>query len=109
MSTTKAHVLTDGTTIKVRTDRTIAGTYYTELPSRKRKGATFMLLVHSMFLLHGEMIIPIRHPDYEYAANDKDGAVKALAFCVESAEACITESLREGYPIEDNYAKPGEV
>jgi len=105
----KTHTLTDGTTIKVRTERTIAGTVYTELPSRKRAGSQLMRLGDHMFLVMRTQLVPIRHPAYEYAGTDKAGADLALAFFVESAESCIAESLAQGYPIEDNYAKPGEV
>lgn len=77
-----------------------------ELPSRKRPGGQLMRLGDHMFLIMRSHIVPIRHPDYEYASTDKAGAELALRFFVDSAEACIAESLREGYPIEDNYAKP---
>ena len=110
MSTTKAHTLTDGTTIKVRTQRTIAGqAIYTELPSRKRSGSQLMRLGDHMFLVGRRHLVSISHPKHEYASTDKAGAELALAFFVDSAEACIAESLREGYPIEDNYAKPEGV
>ena len=109
MTTGKAHTLTDGTTIKVRAERTIAGTYYTELPSRNRPGSQLMRLDDHMFLITRRNIVPIRHPSYEYAYTDKAGAELAMAFFVDSAESCIAESMREGYPIEDNYAKLGEV
>ena len=103
MPATKPHRLSDGTTITIKTDRTIAGTYYYETPSRHRKGATFMRLERSMYLLTDGHIIPISHPDYAYAPDDKAGAAKALAFCVDSAEACITHAEEEGIPVDWCY------
>ena len=105
MDANKGHRLSDGTTIKVRTERTIAGTYFTEVPSRKRKGATFMLLDHHMFLMFGKHIVPITNDAYRYAENDKAGAALALAFGVDSAEAVIAEAAKDGLPVEDYYAK----
>jgi len=102
-----AHRLSDGTTISIKTTRTIAGTYFTEVPSRKRSGATFMLLDHHMFLIFGESIVPITNDRYTYAAGIKDGAAKALDFCVVGAESTIAEAAEDGLPVEDYYARDG--
>jgi len=42
---------------------------------------------------------------HHYAADDKDGATRALAFCVDSAEDTIAEAAKDGLPVEDYYAK----
>ena len=107
MAAIKAHRLSDGTTIKVRTERTIAGTYYTEVPSRKRPGSQLMTLGDHMFLIMRSHIVPIRHPKYEYASTDKLGAELALLFFVDSAEGVIAEAAKDGLPVEDYYAKDG--
>lgn len=99
------HKLSDGTTIKVRTERTIAGTYFHEVPSRKRHGATLLRLDTHMFLVFSKDLVPIRHPDYAYASDDKVGAALALRFFVDSAEATIAHAEAEGIPVEDCYAK----
>jgi len=109
MSASKnVHRLSDGTTVSIKTTRTIAGTYFTEVPSRKRKGATFMLLDHHMFLIFGENIVPITNDRYAYAEDDKDGAFKALTFCIDSAEGTIAEAAKDGMPVEDYYSKDGQ-
>jgi hypothetical protein len=98
--------LSDGTTIRVKVERTIAGTFFREIPSRKRKATSMMRLGHSMFAIVGprQDLIPVRHPSYEYAASDDDGARKALAFFVECAESCIKEAEKEGIPVEQCYS-----
>jgi hypothetical protein len=98
--------LSDNTTIRVKVQRTIAGTYFHEVPSRKRKPNSMMRLGNSMFALFGprQDMIPVRHPEYEYAASDDDGARKALAFFVECAESCIKEAEKEGLPVEKMYS-----
>jgi len=42
-----------------------------------------------------------------YALSITDGRLKALAFCVDSAEAVIAEAAKDGLPVEDYYAKDG--
>lgn len=100
------HTLSDGTTIRVQVQRTIAGTFFHEVPSRKRKGNSMMLLGTQMFALFGprQELIPVRHPDYSYASDDKEGAKKALAFFVDCAEGCIAEAEKEGIPVEKCYS-----
>jgi hypothetical protein len=102
----KPHTLSDGTTISVRTQRTIAGTFFHEVPSRKRKASSLYLLDTQMFALFGprQDMIPVRHPDYSYAKDDKEGARVALAMFVDGAEACIREAEKEGLPVERMYS-----
>ena len=98
-------VLSDGTYIRVRVERTIAGTYFHEVPSRKRKASSMLRLGNHMFGLFGPRrdLVPIRHSDYEYARTDDEGARKALAFFAEGAESCIKEAEKEGIPVEHCY------
>lgn len=104
MSLTAPHTLSDGTTLRVRTVRTPAGTHYYEMPSRKRPtGSHLMRLDGPMFLVTTEQLIPIRHPDYSYASTDKIGAEVALRFFVDGAESCIKEAEKEGIPVEQMY------
>ncbi|MER6382116.1 hypothetical protein ACWDBD_38770 [Streptomyces sp. NPDC001118] len=98
--------LSDGTFIRVKVEQTIAGTYFHEVPSRKRKANSMMRLGNSMFMIAGprQAVIPVRHPDYDYAASDDDGARKALAMFVEVAESCIKHAEQEGIPVEACYS-----
>lgn len=102
------HTLSDGTTIRVSMSKSIIGTEYREIPSRKRKANTMLLMDGKMFAVFGpkKALIPVRHPDYQHASSDAEGARKALAFFVECAEGCIKEAKREGIPVEQCY---GEV
>jgi hypothetical protein len=100
------HKLSDGTTIRVQTQRTIAGTFFHEVPSRKRKANQMMLLGTQMFTIFGprQDMIPVRHPDYSYARDDKEGARVALAMFVDVAESCIKHAAEEGIPVEQCYS-----
>jgi hypothetical protein len=100
-----AHTLSDGTTISVKVVRGIVGTEYREVPSRKRKANTMLRIDNRMYALFGpkQAMIPVRHPDYEYASTEAEGARKALAFFVEGAEACIKHAAEEGISVEDCY------
>ena len=103
-ATRKTHRLSDGTTMAVRTERTIAGTYYHEIHSRKRPSyGTLMRLDGSMFLVMRQRFVPISHPDYSYAADDKAGAAKALEFFIDSAEATISHAETEGISVDECY------
>lgn len=100
----QVHKLSDGTTLKVVTHRTIAGTYFQEVPSRKRKASMLFRLESRMFLVFGNgQLIRITHNDYSYAASDREGAELALRFFAEGAEACIAEAAKEGLPVESMY------
>lgn len=105
MAKAKLHTLSDGTTIKIRVERGIIGTVFHEVPSRKRKSGALLRMGNRMCLLvkDGKDFVPIRHPDYEYAADDKAGADAALRFFVDSAEATIKHAAEEGIPVEDCY------
>lgn len=98
--------LSDGTTIRVKVERTIAGTYFREVPSRKRKANSMMRLGNQMFTILGprQDLIPVRHPNYDYASSDDAGARKALAMFVEVAESCIKHAEEEGIPVEQCYS-----
>lgn len=98
--------LSDGTTVAIRVTRTIAGTVYDEVPSRKRPGAQLMRLDSSMLLVFGSQLVPISHPSYSYASTDEAGADVALAFCVEGAESCIVEAAKWDIPVEQCYSLP---
>lgn len=98
-----AHRLSDGTTLAIRTDRGIAGTTFTEVPSRKRPAGTLMRIDRRMYLVLRKQLVPITHPDYEYAADDKQGAAKALAFFTDSAESCIQHAAEQGIDVADCY------
>jgi hypothetical protein len=100
---TKPHTLSDGTTIRIRTRRTLVGTVYEEVPSRKRKAVTFIRLGSRMCMVFGSDLLPIENPDYAYASSDASGAEKALRFCLDSAEATIKHAAEEGIPVEDCY------
>lgn len=102
--TSKPHVLSDGTTIRIKTRRTIAGTFYDEIPSRKRNRVTFMRLANHMFIVvNGKDLFRITNPNYEYAGTDADGAAAALRFCVDSAESVIEHARQEGISVQDCY------
>lgn len=103
MSLSKPHRLSDGTTVRVRTVRTIAGTYFEEVPSRTRKASTLYRLGTSMFVVFNGDLARITNPDYAYADDDKSGAALALRFFVDGAEACIAEAAKEGLPVEAMY------
>jgi hypothetical protein len=98
--------LSDGTTVRVKVQRTIAGTYFHEVPSRKRKANSMMRLGTSMFAICGprQDLVPVSNSKYDYAGSDDDGARKALAFFVECAEGCIKEAEKEGIPVEQCYS-----
>ncbi|MEW1547544.1 hypothetical protein [Streptomyces tsukubensis] len=100
------HTLSDGTTIRVQSVKTIIGTEYREVPSRKRKANKMLRMDGRMYAAFGpkETLIPVRHPDYAYASTDADGARKALAFFVECAEGCIKQAAQEGIPVEQCYS-----
>ena len=104
----ETHTLSDGTTIKVRSVKSIIGTEYREVPSRKRTAGTMLRIDSRMYMIFGpkQSLVPVRHPDYEYASTDAEGARKALAFFVEAAEGCIKEAAEQGIPVEQCY---GEV
>ncbi|MFF9649710.1 hypothetical protein [Streptomyces sp. NPDC014622] len=97
--------LSDGTTVHVKVERTIAGTFFREVPSRKRKANSMMRIGNHMFAIVGprQDLIPVRHPSYEYAASEDEGARKALAFFTECAEGCIKEAEKEGIHVEQCY------
>lgn len=99
------HTLSDGTTIKIRSVKSIIGTEYQEVPSRKRKAGTMLRIDGRMYMIFGpkKALVPVRHPDYEYASTDAEGARKALAFFVEAAEACIKHAAEERIPVERCY------
>ena len=108
MAAVKAHRLSDGTTISIKVQTDLSGTaHYTEVPSRRRQGCTFLRIGHHMYLvIHGDMV-RITTPKYVYAASVREGAAKALAFCVDSAETVIAEAAKDGLPVEDYYATDG--
>ena len=108
MSKKNIHTLSDGTTITVRSVKGIIGTEYREVPSRKRKAGAMLRIDGRMYAIFGprQDLIPVRHPDYEYASSDAEGARKALAFFAEAAEGCIKHAEEEGIPVEQCY---GEV
>ncbi|MFI8815703.1 MULTISPECIES: hypothetical protein [unclassified Streptomyces] len=97
--------LSDGTTVRVKVERATIGTHFHEVPSRKRKANSMLRMGNSMFAVVGprQDLIPVRHPDYEYASTDDEGARKALAFFVECAESCIKEAKRERISVEQCY------
>jgi hypothetical protein len=99
----KPHTLSDGTTIRIRTRRTLAGTVFEEVPSRKRNGATLMRLGNRMCLVFRKDLLPIENPDYSTATSDKAGAEVAMRFCVAGAESVIEHAASEGIPVEDCY------
>lgn len=103
MGLTKAHTLSDGTTLRVRIRTSIAGTFFTEVPSWERKTSTMMRLDTRMFILAAKHLVGITHPDYSYAEDDKAGAEIAMKFFVECAESCIAEALKEGIPVAAMY------
>ncbi len=96
--------LSDGTTMRVRTERTIAGTVYREIHSRKRPSyGSLMRLDGHMFLILEEQLVPVSHPEYAYADSDTAGAALALSFFADSAESCIAHAAAEGIPVDDCY------
>jgi hypothetical protein len=105
MSLSKPHKLSDGNTMRVRTRRTIAGTYYEEVHSLKGRphACTLWRLGTAMFLIPGGVdrdYTPgrITNPDYSYARDDKHGAEVAMRFFVDGAESCIEEARKECLP-----------
>lgn len=103
MALSKPHKLSDGNTMRVRIRRTIAGTYFEEIHSLKDRQdqQSLWLLDTTMFLVlkqNPNRPIPISHPDYKYARDDKHGAEVAMRFFVDGAESCIEEARKEGLP-----------
>lgn len=110
MTLSKPHKLSDGTTMRIRMRRTIAGTYFEEVHSLKgrQKFGSLWRLDTAMFFIPGGVdrdYVPgrITNPDYGYARDDKHGMEVALKFFVDSAEACIQEAAKEGLPVISMY------
>lgn len=98
--------LSDRTTIRVKVERTIIGTYFHEIPSRKRKANTMIRIGHQMYSVIGprQSLIPVSHPEYSVAYSDDAAARIALAMFVEVAESCIKHAEEEGIPVEQCYS-----
>jgi hypothetical protein len=107
MALSKPHKLSDGNTMRVRTRRTIAGTYFEEVHSLKDRPHqhSLWLLGTSMFLVMANTSEPqsISNPDYSYARDNKHGAEVAMRFFVDGAESCIEEARKEGLPTISMY------
>ncbi|MFG3223288.1 hypothetical protein ACGF07_00710 [Kitasatospora sp. NPDC048194] len=103
-SYTDTVTLTDGTTLKIRTERGITGTVYREIPSRQRPAGSLMRIGNTMHLVTRGYLTPIVPDRWSRAADDKEGAAIALAFFTESAEACIEHAKAEGIPVEQCYS-----
>lgn len=99
------HTLSDGTTIRVRVSKGLIGTEYREMPSRNLRAGAMLRIDRRMYVIAGPNndLVPVQHPDYEYATTDTEGARKALAFFVEAAESCIKHAQEEGIPVERCY------
>ncbi|PPT14834.1 hypothetical protein [Streptomyces cinnamoneus] len=96
--------LTDGTTLKIRIERGIAGTVFREVPSRQRPAGSLMRIGTAMHLVTRSHLTPIVPDRWASAADDAEGAEIALAFFTESAEACIEHASAEGIPVEQCYS-----
>lgn len=96
--------LSNGDVITVKTERSIAGTYYREQVDRGRTTGTLMRLDGPMFYVPADgALIKIRNDKFAWAETDEKGAELALAFFVEGAESCIAEAEKEGIALEDCY------
>jgi hypothetical protein len=105
----KVHTLSDGSTYTVRVVRGLAATEYVVRHSViPTAGGVLMRLDGPMYLTgmgqKPAALIKIRHPEYEYASTEADGARIALAFFSDSYESTLRHAEEEGIPVRDCYA-----
>lgn len=106
--TSKTHTLSDGSTLRIRTGvNASGGVVLTEVPSRLRTAGSLLWLAGEhggpLYYISNRNLVPITHPDYRYAYDRAGAVLLALAFFVDSAEACIAHAAREGCLVSDCY------